>query len=308
MNQHVRRLDADAHHLSQHQHHRMAPFLRCLLEPFQPRLLDLLDLHANQRKPGHVTAQLRQSILSQRHPFPTAYLLKTLRGLAIFHIEVADAVPDHRRFHPVDNPAALTHQVLMLAVRPPGVFLRKCRDRRHAAVLRLAAQPTEKRPHQQSRIQPISLRSPMLARHRDAGRVDHIGFDAALPQPPRQPEAVAASLEGHHNPFDLAAGFDRLLPPAIQKLHNRFRISTLLLQRLPGEAGNKTGNQPRLQTQFNHRNQRAILIKGDEGSAQIVPLHGTLHSLSFQQQRWCHTSSPPHSISPPLLCIDRGDR
>src|SRR5712691_1399319 len=176
----------------------------------------------------------------------------------------------------------------MLAVRAPGVFFCKRRDRHHAAVLRLATQPAEKSTYEQTSVEPIRLRSPMLSRHRDAGRMDHIDLDPPSLQPPRQPEPVAAGFEGRDDPLDLAAGFDRLVPPSMQQCQKRFRIGTLLLQWRSFEAGNNTPDQPGLETQFNHRNQRAILIKGDEGSAQIVPFHGALHRLS-SQQRWCHT-------------------
>src|ERR1700694_5404014 len=108
----------------------------------------------------------------------------------------------------------------------------------------------------------------MLARHRNAGRMDHTGLDPASSQPPRQPEAVAASLEGHDNSLDLAPSLDRLGPPSMQQRQNRIRVGTLLLQRLSGQAGDKASHQPGLETQFNDRNQRAILLKGDEGSAQ----------------------------------------
>jgi hypothetical protein len=38
-----------------------------------------------------------------------------------------------------------------------------------------------------------------------------------------------------------------------------------------------------------HGDYRAILIKGDEGAVQIVPLYGALSITGFNRQRWCHT-------------------
>jgi len=37
--------------------------------------------------------------------------------------------------------------------------------------------PAEEGALEELRVEPIRLRSPVLARHRDAGRVDHIGLD-----------------------------------------------------------------------------------------------------------------------------------
>jgi len=107
--------------------------------------------------------------------------------------------------------------------------------------------------------------------------MDHIGFDPMRAQPPRQPEPVTASLERDHHPVDRLAGLARLVAPAMQQRQQGFGVRTLLLQRVAGEAGNQPGNQPVLATQFDHRNKRAILIEGDEGPAQIIPLHGALH-------------------------------
>ena len=59
------------------------------------------------------------------------------------------------------------------------------RDRHHAAMARLAAQPAEKDAHQEFGIETIGLRAPVFARHRDAGGMDDIGLNIARPQPAR---------------------------------------------------------------------------------------------------------------------------
>ena len=181
----------------------------------------------------------------------------------------------------------------MLAARPLGIFLRQRRDRRHPAVARFPAQPAQKRAHQRLGVEPVSLGPAMLARHRQARSVDHISLDAARPQPPRQPEAVAAGLERHRDAADRPAGFARLLAPATKQRQQPIRISGLLLERLALHAGHQTRHQPRVETQFDHRHNRAILIKGDEGSAQIVPFHGTLHHLLLPHRSDGATPSPP---------------
>lgn len=80
----------------------------------------------------------------------------------------------------------------------------------------------------------------MFARHRDTGRVDHIGLDPPRAQPARKPEAVAASLECYHNPVDCAARFGRFDLPSAQQRQQRLRIGAQFLQWLPLEPGNKT--------------------------------------------------------------------
>ena len=97
----------------------------------------------------------------------------------------------------------------------------------------------------------------------------------------RSPEAVAAGLEGHRDPADGAAGLDGLLAPAMQQRQQPLRIGRLFLERLAQHAGHQTRHQPSLETQFDHRHNRAILIKGDEGAAQIVPFHGAFILLEL---------------------------
>ena len=53
--------------------------------------------------------------------------------------EAADPEAGESRLHPVDEPGPLANQVLSLAARALGVFFVKGRDRRHGAVVRLAA-------------------------------------------------------------------------------------------------------------------------------------------------------------------------
>ncbi len=81
----------------------------------------------------------------------------------------------------------------------------------------LAAQPAEKRAFEQLGVETISLRSPMLARHRDTRGVNDVGLNAVRPEPACQPEAVTAGLEGNDNAFDPASCFFRFLPLSMQQ-------------------------------------------------------------------------------------------
>jgi hypothetical protein len=96
-------------------------------------------------------------------------------------------------------------------------------------VIRLAAQPTEEGTPEQGRVEAVRLRSPMLARHRNARRMDDVSLDVLQPQPTGQPEAIAARLEGHRDALDRATGLDRLVPPTMQQAEQPCRIGVQLL-------------------------------------------------------------------------------
>src|SRR6516225_12449435 len=57
-------------------------------------------------------------------------------------------------------------------------------------------------------------------------------LDATRRKPARQPEAVAAGFESQRNPRNIAAGFDRLIPPAMQHRKQPFWAGLQLLARL----------------------------------------------------------------------------
>jgi hypothetical protein len=58
--------------------------------------------------------------------------------------EAADSESCQRALDPIADARALADKVLAHATRPLGVLRFQTRDRRHAAVVSLAAQPTEK--------------------------------------------------------------------------------------------------------------------------------------------------------------------
>jgi len=141
-------------------------------------------------------------------------------------------------------------------------------------MLALAAQPAEKRALEQLRVDAVRLRAPMFTRHRNAARMDHLGLDLSRAQPTRQPKAISAGLEGNDDPDDGLAGLYRLVAPTIQKLQKRVSIGIMLLQGFARDARDQAGNEPALETHFDHSDKRAILIEGDEGPAEIILLHG----------------------------------
>ncbi len=154
----------------------------------------------------------------------------------------------------------------------------------HAAMARLAAQPSEKGTLEQLGIEPIRLRPAMLARHGNTCRVDHISLDAASSQPPCQPKAVPAGFVGHRDPIDRAACLGRFVPPAIQQLKQRRLIGRKFLQRLSVDPLNYAGDQPGRSAHLNDGDKCAILIQSGERSAQVIRLlHG--HPVGCFQRR-----------------------
>nr|WP_245316954.1 hypothetical protein [Bradyrhizobium manausense] len=90
----------------------------------------------------------------------------------------------------------MADKVLTLAVRTSGVFFIETWDCRHLAMVRLAAQPTEKCALQMLGVETIGFGPPVLAGDGDACRVDNEGLEATSPQPPRQPKTIATGLKG----------------------------------------------------------------------------------------------------------------
>src|SRR5262249_44969368 len=88
-----------------------------------------------------------------------------------------------------------------------------------------------------------------------------------------------------------------------------------LLARLTLNAGKHAGNQPARVAQLDHGNDRAILVQGDEGSAQIVWLgHRGTPSVRCSDEV-AMPRRPPHSVyqfrscERPLLSVaNRGRR
>jgi hypothetical protein len=122
--------------------------------------------------------------------------------------------------------------------------------------------------------------------------MDHVRLNATRLEPARQPKAVAAGFEGNRDPRDCAAGLDRLIPSAIQHGKQPFRARLQLLTRLPLNTRNDTANKPARLAQFDDGHDRAILVQGDEGPAQVVRLgHRGTPSVTCSDE--LATPSPP---------------
>src|SRR6202030_2351692 len=167
---------------------------------------------------------------------------------------------------------AFPDQALALPVGPLGVLFGNGRDARHGAVAPFPAQPPQEPPLQQLGVEPVGLGPAMFPRYGDTRGMDHMRLHPTRPQPARQPEAIAAGFEGQRNPRDLAAGLDRLVAPAMQQAKQPFCTRLQLLAWLALNAGKHTGNQPTRLAHLDDGNDRAILVQGDEGPAQVVRL------------------------------------
>ena len=268
-----RRHQADTIDPGQRPDHRVHSGFRRLLELPPALFVDRSDLLLDQAQLFKGSLQLSQRRRRQRFATRRLQLGQLLPRLLQFDLEPPDAVQHEKRLHSVDQPRNLGRQSFPLAQRPFGVLLLDRRDRRHAAVLGLTPQPAQQGAQQKAKIEPIRLRPPVLARHRDARRVDHMDFNPLLAQPPRQPEAVSAGLIGNTDALDRMACLRRLVTPPLQLLQQIIRRRRCQrLPRLPLQPGSQAANQPFLAAHLDCRDKRAILIKGGEGTAEVIEL------------------------------------
>jgi len=122
--------------------------------------------------------------------------------------------------------------------------------------------------------------------------MDHVCLDPTHRKPARQPKAVAAGFEGKRNPRDRAAGPDCLVALAMQQGKQPFWAGLQPLAWLTLNTRNYAANQPARLAHLDDGNDRAILVQGDEGPAQVVRL-GHRGTPSIKSSDEVATSSPP---------------
>src|SRR3954469_12686735 len=126
--------------------------------------------------------------------------------------------------------------------------------------------------------------------------MDDIGRHPAFSEPARQPEAVTPGLIGNDNALKRPTRFCGLVPPTLQKPEQRVPLRLKFLQRLAVNPGHDPGHKPACLAHLDHHNQGAILLKGSEGSAQVVRLwHGGTSSVLSSDDR-ASPLAAPHSI------------
>src|SRR5215469_4459090 len=185
--------------------------------------------------------------------------------------EVTNAEPGQRALHAVDKPGAFLDQALALPIGPLGVLFGKRRHAYHAAMTPFAPQPTKEPALEQFGVQPIGLGPSMFPRHSHTRGMDHVHLDATRRKPTRQPKAVVAGFESQRNPRNIATGPNCLIPPAVQRKQPLW-ARLQLLARLTLNTRNYAADQPARLAQLDDGNDRAILVQGDEGPAQVVRL------------------------------------
>src|SRR5438034_8960480 len=145
----------------------------------------------------------------------------------------------------------------------------------------------------------------MFPRNGHTRGMDDVRLDPTRLKPARQPKAVAAGLESNRNARDSAAGPDRLIPPAMQHGKQPFWARLQLLARLTFYAGKHAGNEAARLAHLDDGYDRAILVQGDEGSAQSLPRRrpgsfgwgiAALHRLNAAT-KLPFPRRPPHSVS-----------
>jgi hypothetical protein len=210
--------------------------------------------------------------------------------------EVANAQPGQGGLYPVHNPRAFPHQAVALAVRPLGVLFGNRGHAHHAAMAPFSTQPPQEPALQQLGVEPVGFRPAMLPRYRHTRGVDHVSLDATRRKPARQPKPVAAGFKGKCNPRDRAPGPDRLIAPAMQQDKQPFWVRLQLFARLTLNAGKHPGNEPARLAQLDDGNDRAILVQGDEGPAQVVRLGHRGTPSVHAATKLPRPRRPPHSI------------
>src|SRR5258708_37705636 len=131
-------------------------------------------------------------------------------------------------------------------------------------------QPYQETRLQQLGVEPVGLCPSMFARNCHTRGVDHVHLHPARLKPARQPEAVAAGLEGNRNPRDSAAGPDRLIPPAMQQGKQLFWAPLQLLAWLTLNPRKHAANQPARPAQLDAGHDGPILVQAARGPARVV--------------------------------------
>src|ERR1035437_5936414 len=109
---------------------------------------------------------------------------------------------------------------------------------------RFTAQPPKKGALQRRGVEPVCLGPSMFARNRDTVGVDDMGLYVMHSKPAREPESIAAGLEGNGDTRDFAPGPDCLVAPAVEQFQKRVFVGFKFLQRVALDTRHHTSDQP----------------------------------------------------------------
>ena len=142
----------------------------------------------------------------------------------------------------------------------------------------------------------------MFPRYRDTRGMDHVRLYAArrsqrASQKPSRPASKASAMRVIVRPALTASSRQRM-----QHGKQPFWVRLQLLAGLTLNAGNDTADRPARLAHLDDGNDRAILVQGDEGPAQVVRLgHRGTPSIKMQR-RSCHllAARPIEIFRPPV--------
>ena len=100
--------------------------------------------------------------------------------------------------------------------------------------------------------------------------MDDVCFNAVCAQPARQPQAVAAGLEGDSDACDRATGLNGFIAPAKQQTQQCLFVRADFLLRMPVDPWDDTADQPSFLAQLDRGDDGGVAVEGDEGSAEVV--------------------------------------
>src|ERR1700686_1969502 len=112
--------------------------------------------------------------------------------------------------------------------------------------------------------------------------MDDKGLDTASAQPAGQPESIPAGLESQNDPSDHSTAFHRTIPPTLHQTQQRRWIGIQFLQGSSFNARNKSGGEPACLAHLQHYNHGAILLEGDQRTAQVINLGHGGTSIGFR--------------------------
>src|ERR1700716_1558951 len=115
-----------------------------LFDTLEALLLNLPDLIIDEPSALQVATYLSQRVGRDRLALRGAQAVKARGGPLQLRIEAADAEPNQRGLHSVDDPTSLSDEAVMLAVGRLGFLVLHRRELDHLAVITLAAQPAKK--------------------------------------------------------------------------------------------------------------------------------------------------------------------
>ena len=215
MHQLFSRFDAKSNDPHEQKNHGVGFVSRISLETLQACLLDGFDLLLSDAQTLHVTSKRCDCVGWQSNPLGCSHGDEFLRCFAQHWVEVAHSELDQDRLHPVNRAGSCSDQRFSFPMRASAILFLHGRDDGHAAVTTLTTQPAKKATLQYGRIDPIRLNPPVFTWYGHTGGMDHVGINAASPQPTGEPKTIPSGLIGDRNPGDFLPGLDGFVPPAI---------------------------------------------------------------------------------------------